>query len=131
MSVLVDWFNSEKTIILQTFEGKWTWEEFNKACATAAELMRTVEHEVHLVSDFIPSISMPVGGAIRHAQNVTSQYPSNWGLLVVISDKKFIEMLVNSFRRIFSRGVGGKTYHAETFDEAKTIISQYEKESSS
>lgn len=131
MPISVRWENDEKTIIRQTFEGNWTWQEFIHSCIDEdgnAGLMRSVAHTVHVISDFTASGPIPFGGAISQSRSVMRHYPPNWGTLTVVTQNAFIRSLVNAFRRTYQRGFGARTFSAATIDEAYTLITQWEQQ---
>lgn len=128
MPILVKWDNDAKTVIRQSFEGAWTWQEFFDSCSKEnAGLMKTVPHTVHILSDFTQSGPLPFGGAISQSRNVMKYYPPNWGIIVIVSGSMFIRSLVNTFRRAYPRGFGIKTFAALSVDEAYKIINEHQR----
>ena len=124
MGITISWGNAEKTVILQVFDGRWTWEEFYNTGRQIQTMIREVDHEVHVLSDMTNSGALPVGGAISHANNMMKQFPENGGLLIIISDKLFIRSMANTFSRVFSGSVGEKVRAAATIEEAYQLIAQ-------
>jgi hypothetical protein len=114
MSIQVDWADETKTVILETFQGNWTWEEFYAISQQAFNMIRSVNHMVHIFSDFRASGSLPVGGAITHAGNVLSDMPANWGLLVIINQNLLINIMVSVFAKTFRTNLGKKTVSVKT-----------------
>jgi hypothetical protein len=79
----------------------------------------------HLVADFTESGSLPLGGAVSQARTVTQYYPSNWGLLIIVSGNTFIKTLVNVFARTYARGAGAHTQAASTMADAYKLVAAY------
>ena len=128
MPVEVKWRDENQTVILQIFSGRWTWDEFYEYNShRIPEMMRQVNHTVHIVSDFTAGQSLPIGGAITHARNVVSHYPDNWGTLIVVSNNMFIQSMVNIFGKVFQTSFGDKVHSAESREEAYAIIESWQK----
>lgn len=129
MPITNEWINDEQQILLQTFSGAWTWQEFIQAGigpGGTVERMESVDHRVHVISDFTPSAPLPVGAAMTQAGTVIRRYPANWGILVVVAPSLFIRTMVNAFRRTFHASLGQHTYAASTLEEAYDIIERWE-----
>jgi hypothetical protein len=127
MPIKVEWHNEAKTVVVQRYDGRWTWDEFHIACTRdTSNLMRTVPHTVHIFADFTKAQGVPIGGAMLHARNVMQHYPPNWGTLVIVGANHFINLLVEMFRRTFSTTLGNKTFTAATLEDAYKLIESYQ-----
>ena len=127
MPIIIEWHNESKTVVMQRYDGRWTWEEFYTACTQdTAGLMRTVPHTVHIFADFSKAQGVPIGGAMLHARTVMQQYPPNWGTLTIIGANPFVNLLVDMFRRTFSTSLGGKTFTAATTEDAWKHIESWQ-----
>jgi len=129
MGITVQWDNESKTVIRQTFDGQWTWDEFyQKNNVKIPTMMKEVAHTVHVFSDFTSSDVPSMGGALKHANNVLDAYPDNWGMLVVVGGNTMINLLVNMFRSLFKNSVGGKTFTAQMISDAYKLVDEFEEE---
>lgn len=125
MNAHVKWFNEEHSIILQSFAKGWTWEDFNEIALTSIEMMEGVDHPVSIIADYLEGKQIPRDGlAMNNARKVMANLPSNWNLLVVISDNNYITMLVDMFRRISMGRMGKNTYSANSIETALKIIEE-------
>jgi len=100
MPITVTWDNPEQTVIRQTFEGRWTWDEH---CATAnqiSELLRDVNAPVDLIVDF-QSCHVP-DNAIRYTEsgNAFFWHPQT-RLTVLVGVQGFIRTLLMLFIQIY------------------------------
>ena len=124
MPIDVEWDNEQQTIIRQIFEGKWTWREF--LAATTIETnnrIRSVEHMVHVISDFRESDSLPFGGsALSYAKEALADFPENGGLVLIVSESYFLRSLVLIFRNVFRGKMGNRTHTVKTMEEAYALI---------
>ncbi|MDX1991195.1 MAG: hypothetical protein SF029_02320 [bacterium] len=93
MSITVDWDNNEKTIIRQTYVGKWTWDEFYASCEEFALLAQTVPHTVHMLIDMRHAGPLP-GGALSHI-GALNRLPPNMGRIVAVGVGSFVMRMFN------------------------------------
>ena len=126
MGIQIAWADETQTVILETFQGNWTWEEFYDMSQQAFTMIRSVNHIVHIFSDFRNSGTLPVGGAITHAGNVLTDMPANWGLLVIINQNLLINIMVSVFAKTFRTNLGKKTVSVKTLEEAYQLAREYE-----
>ena len=127
MPIIVEWHNAEKTIVLQRYEGRWTWDEFYVACTQdSAGLMKSVTHTVHLFADFSKAEGVPIGGAMLHARNVMQHYPENWGTLTIIGANHFVNLLVDMFKKTFATDLGRRTFTAANYEDAYKHIAAWQ-----
>jgi hypothetical protein len=127
MGIEIRWDNDEKTIIRETYNGRWTWDDFYlRITGEVPPMMKSVNHRVDVIADFRPSGPLPVGPAITNARNVIRSMPENWGCLVIVTDNRFIRVMVDTFRKLFSTGMGAKTFTAATPEEAYQVIARYQ-----
>jgi hypothetical protein len=123
MAIKITWDNDAHTIIRETFEGAWTWDDFYQRLGKdVPAMMKSVAHRVDILADFRASGPLPLGPAITTARGVFNSVPSNWGCMVIVTDNRFISVLVDTFRKVFVTSVGVKIFTTKTDDEAYQII---------
>ena len=103
MPITVEWFNSEKTIILQTYEGKWDWDDFGDMAKTTQALLDSVEHDVDTIAT-MDSIRFP-SNFISHLNDVASAPALNaknarW--FVVVGGGSLVNSISVLFRSLYS-----------------------------
>jgi hypothetical protein len=122
MSITVKWDNEAKTIIRQTYERNWQWEEFYAIADQTRALVKTVSHQVDIIADFLESGPLPLGPAITNARRVLSNLPSNWNSLIVVTNNGFIRVMVMMFNSYFANTLGSKVYIVSNFSDAYNLI---------
>src|SRR5688572_12633323 len=122
MAIEVSWYNSEKTIILEKYPRKWTWDDFYNLRDTVVPMMKEVSHPVYIIADFGNNLDIPSGNAMLHARNVIGSFPENWALLLIISHSVLINSFVNMFNRIFPLNWAKKIRLVKNYEEALAII---------
>jgi hypothetical protein len=64
MSIIVEWDNSEKTVLHFVFKNRWSPEEFFQVVEQSNQMVDQVEHDIGIIIDmresgFLPSSLMP------------------------------------------------------------------------
>jgi hypothetical protein len=124
MAIEVTWHNAEKTIILEKYPRKWTWDEFYGLRDAVVPMMNEVSHTVYIIADFGNNLDIPSGNAMLHARNVIGSFPQNWGLLLIISRSGLINSFVNMFNRIFPANWAKKIRLIKSYEEAYKMIQE-------
>lgn len=53
MAITAGWYDETQRVILQRYQGRWTWEELSIAAGTARALTASVPHSVVLFIDML------------------------------------------------------------------------------
>lgn len=102
MSITVNWFDPEHTIIHYDFEGQWSWGELNEVVNQVNEMVRSVGHRVDVIIDVTNGQSTP-SGAFSQIQGITAKAPDNWGMGVFVGASGLVRVLVTTFLKIYPR----------------------------
>lgn len=122
MPITVEWFDVKQTVILFQFDGQWVWDDFYVAFEKQVNpMLESIPHSAHLIFDFTHTITMPMNGAL-HARNVFKNLAPNWEQSIVVSDRKFIQVVVDIFQKMDFYGAGKKTLKAKSLDEALHMV---------
>jgi hypothetical protein len=125
MPIQIEWFNEEKTILLETFTGEWTVEDYRQLIDDAAVLLGTVHHNVHIIADATDAgLRLPnnlLGGGMTYA---IRHIPPNQGITVFIGVNGITQTLIGIARKI-SPKVSQTTFTATTLEEAQRIIANH------
>lgn len=129
MGISIEWYDDDKTIILQTYDGNWTWNEFKEILVVQVPaMMGEVSHPVSIFADFTKSDVPSMAGAMSNAKNVLDTFPDNWGFLFIIGGNSIINLLANTDSNLFRNSSGGKIRTAKTIDEAYQLVNSGESE---
>lgn len=120
MSITVNWANPEKTIIIYTYEGRWSMEQFNESYVTARQFMDTVDHQVDFIIDVRNSSLLPSGILSRGRNVVTAGHP-NEGRTAIVGASTFVRSMLDLFSRLY-----GARYRESKFYLAPTLEDAYE-----
>lgn len=120
MNINVEWDNSEKTIILQTYGLHWGWEDVHAARAQSVILMDSVSHKVHFIINVQKSPRIP-SNYMEHVQAIVQDVHPNMGLSITVTTNPLVKELFY----VFSAMTGGVDFEYQfvlTVDEARTIL---------
>jgi hypothetical protein len=129
MSVTVTWDNPNRTILLQQFSGRWTWDEFYRVTYDQTRhLMFSAPHTVHVIADIEhSSYTTSMSGSLTQVRNVALAYPDNWGVLVLVNSHPFLTILMGVFNRTYP-DLADRIFVAASRAEAYAIIEQFQRE---
>ncbi len=122
MPVLVDWDDSEKTILRYRFEGHWTWDELYVTYERGVSLNNSVPHRVDTLADLTQSKGLP-GNAAAQFRKLTTLPQSNTGLIVIVGGGALITALLNAFKTVYRRGAE-KYFQVNRLEQAYALINQ-------
>lgn len=126
MTIKVIWDNDEtKTILRYDFIGNWTWNEFYAASAEFHAELDRVNHKVDTIINLTGSTGMP-GNVLSHAYSAfQNQHPNDTGLNVIVSKGMLIQILVNTFSRVYSNFTENFEIHlVSSLEEARNYLSE-------
>lgn len=125
MPVHITWGNEGKTYTVFEFEGKWTWDEYNKARAEGIDMVNSVSHMVNLIVDYSHSSFFP-NNMLSNFGSSLEKVPKSFDLAVIVTESKFVLALANMIAKLpFSRGVRFKV--VKTMEQAHAILAEYDK----
>jgi hypothetical protein len=126
MPATLEWFNADKTILLETFEGHWTLQDFCDLVDQAADTLATVEHTVHIILDLANSAALTaqLTSGMRYALR---KLPPNQGIVVFVGADTFVQVAIGIVSKL-SPPMVDILYMAGTLPQAEAIITQLDTE---
>lgn len=123
MPIIITWYDETERVIVQTFKGAWTLEEYYRSLAEMNAMYAHRPYIVHVIGDFTEAQMAPTNLlSVRGA--VEAQTPDNRGLGILVQPGRFIEILltmVSSLAPRFSKDL----HVVATMDEALALIARY------
>ena len=117
MSVHVEWDNEERTTILWSFVGRWTWGEFDEAIKTMTDMLDLVNHPVDAIGDVRQMSILPPDLVSRFKANYLDKNEKVRFLLLVGMEPD-LQLFWNTFTDLpYARQL--KAHYFETLDEAR------------
>jgi hypothetical protein len=122
---MVQWDNSEKTILRITFSGDWDWAYFRSACQQAVDMIATADHPVDVVFDLQASDKhVTRTEAVNQGRWIADLWPVNTGgNTVIVTDQPLMGAVLAVFRRLMP-GRCRSTYIVETLGAAYALIAE-------
>lgn len=122
MPIHTRWFNDDRTILLETFQGSWSVADYQAMVDQAAAMLATVPHTVHIIVDATTSGRVPVN-IISGITYAMKRVPANQGITVFVHVDVFINALIGLATRLNPR-LGATLFSADTLDDALALIVQ-------
>ena len=122
MPIHLSWDDADQTILLAESAGTWTWEEYHEALSRIAELIRSVNHRVDLVTVRRADSIRPPGSALPHYQRAMRVLPSNTGLNVILNTSTIARTVVSIFLRLYGSRTSGMVVLAGSLEDARRLI---------
>lgn len=128
MAIQVGWGNLQKTVVLYTFDGAWTWHEFYAAIDIAQRLARTVDHRVSAIIDMTHADDLPshisLGlNIMNHVQRTLVSYAqSSESAVMLVGAKPLIKALWDTFRAISGPKLNANLRFVKTMEDARPLL---------
>lgn len=108
----LSWDNPEKTILIATFTGDITRDEFIATFDREAEYFASVDHPVYLIGDFrqLGKMSVDILGL---TSMITRQIPTNMAGAVLVGSNPILETVFRIWSKLY-----GKMAMVKTMEEA-------------
>jgi hypothetical protein len=121
MPIHAKWDNDEHTLVLMTFEGKWSWDDYDHGVAVTYALVKSAPHTVDIISYMPPGMLLPAGSPITHLKRAMQDLPENLGKMVFIGSDKFGEVLIDNFGKVYKR-IRNVILSAPTIEDARKTL---------
>lgn len=95
MPITVSWYDDRQQVILQRYDGRWSWQELSMAAAKVREMTGAVPHSVILFVDMSNSNQIPQGNVLSYGRDVFNMMPRNMVHIVVAAQSQVIEVFAN------------------------------------
>jgi hypothetical protein len=120
MTAQVDWYDSSRTILLQTFEGDLSLQDYYHVIDRTVTLIQSAACVVHLIVDRSGVTTQPINMA-RVLAYANKHYQVNTGLCVVVGATWATRMLVD-LARVMNPQIAKNIHVASTREEAIALI---------
>ena len=126
MGITVQWDNDEKTVIRQTFNGRWTWDDLYAALDYVAKLTDSVPHRVDAIVD-VRHLSMLPGGSLfsfntrQHADKLAKRNDVNRGSIIIVGANPLLRGLYDSFRGLYA-STASDVHFVASIEQARALL---------
>jgi hypothetical protein len=120
MTIHVSWHNEDKTVLIITFEGTYSWDDLRAAYQQAWVLVRSQPHTVHMLTDSTRGPMTPSGNALGNYRTIASDKPDNLGMTYVIGAGSVGKTLSMVFTKALRRE--SRVHFVRSIEEAEAMI---------
>ena len=121
MPANIAWFNPEKTIIHHIYTGDIALDDYLFMADNSAEMIRSVDHTVHIIFDRSKANKTPPQNLSRALRYANQHSPENQGVKVIVGASLITRIMVDAAKTIAPR-LAKDVYFAENLETAERII---------
>lgn len=96
MSVQINWYNPDRTIVSLRAERCLAWQDWFNARADLVAILGTVSHEVDVIAQMENTCSAKPHDLVAHLPALLNELPPNLGLVVVIGNRIAWELYLHA-----------------------------------
>lgn len=123
MAMTVEWDNEDKTILRAETRGMWTWDDYHEHLSRTFDMVKKLDHTVHLINVRHPDSIQPAGNMIPHITRAFRSMPDNMGITVMVGMSTFTVSMSKLFRKLFPQT---RFVLADSVEDARLIIAEYD-----
>ncbi len=124
MSVHIEWANEDRTAILWSFVGRWTWGEFDDSLKIMSGLLNSVDYPVDTIGDVRQMSILPPDIVSRFKAHYLKKSEKIRFLIFVGMDAD-LQLFWNTFTDLpYAHHL--KAYYFETLEEAREFSANAE-----
>lgn len=122
MNIFYEWADQDQTILNVQFSQGWTFAEHEDCYLATKTLIAEQPNVVNVIWDFSNVTTMPL-----HALTNFSAFdkrmgtPSNFGLLVIVTNPRFMDTMINVANRTFANR-RNRILMADTVEAAHALL---------
>lgn len=121
MPITTRWYDDNQRVILQVYQGAWTWEELGREAAAMREMAAAVSHNVILFSDMSESNFMPSGNVLSQGRSIVQKIPHNVSLTVIVIQSRLIEVFTSMAMEMVA-GMRHRFKFVKTVEEGQQAV---------
>jgi hypothetical protein len=127
MSIVVSWDNPEKTAIVYTITGRWTWDEFYEALQQERAMLEAEAGErVNFIVNMEQGRMLP-DNALSHFARMPKSSHRKAGMMVLVGAGGFVQALMNILGR-YPGTAAQKIVAVPNMEAARAFLAQHEHE---
>jgi hypothetical protein len=123
MSVVSQWDNDEKTIMVYTLGSTFTWDEFYAAKAHGDGLIDMVSHRVVVIFDGPSDVKLPED-FMTNVININKLRHPRAALAVTIMPNNLVRAILNTANRLYKREFAAVRF-VPNLEEGRAVARQF------
>lgn len=123
MSPYVEWYDAEKTILIQDFVGEYGVADYQRIATETNELLNTVNHPVDIIMDFTQGKARKEN-FVASLGSIERKVHPNQRLLIAVKGSNLLKTLAHGMQRVVPKATANFIF-VETFEHAKQSIDRF------
>jgi|GEM_PF-2270043 hypothetical protein len=124
MSIMYQWTDSERVVLLATFDGTWTWADFHTKVREMHAEIAALKHPVQMV--LWHRVEYPLGNPLIHFNEAAKMQPANVSRVVVVvpGEKNVVRSFLMSLSSVVRKLYPTKSAVTivQTLEEAERLL---------
>ena len=123
MPIQTHWYDDEHRVIVQHYEGNWSWEELGNNLRAMHELPDAAEGDLIILVDMSQTTVLPQGNVLMQGRAIFKQVPQNVSLVVFVLESSLIKSFV---RLVFEMMPSwrNRLQFARTLEEGQRLVGE-------
>ncbi len=117
----IAWYDEDESMMLYTFHGRWSWDEFYRVQVTGRAMADSIDHSYSVISDYRDALYTLPPNFIPNYQHIAEVAPRNFtGLVVYVQAGGAFRAIAHLLERVTLGRI--KLHFADTVQEAALVI---------
>jgi hypothetical protein len=121
MPIKVEWVNQQRTIIHYNVIGNWTWDDYDAANRIAADMVKSVDHQVAIICDLSSSTAIPPRVLSNVGRSLRQKRSANISHIVTVGITGLLRNLTDVLSTLYPAATAD-IIHAHSIDHAYRLI---------
>ncbi len=123
MPISTSWYDDEKRVITQKFEGNWTWDDLNREMAVMATLADSISHNLVLFTDMSETGVVPKGNLLALGRSKVANVPDNITQIVIVIQSRLIEVFAGLVFEMIPKW-RNRVQFVKTVEEGRKLVAE-------
>ena len=123
MPITTYWHDDEHQVIVQKFEGNWSWEELASEQAKLRTLASTVAHKIVFYNEMTRTNILPKGNILGYGRTSVANVPENVTFIIIVLDSRLIEVFAKLVFDMSSKW-RNRVQFVKTIEEGQKLVAE-------
>lgn len=125
MPIRIDWGDYDKTLLIMSFNGRWTADEYYRAINDLYIYASERDHALELMVDVRHSVQPPQNLVTLIRSTLNQERAIAMDQVVVIVQSGFWQQIFSVARKVHGRELDTAVHFVESVDQAYSMLSAY------
>ena len=123
MPISTYWYDDEHQVIVQKFEGNWSWEELASEQAKLRTLASTVAHKIVFYNEMTRTNILPKGNILGYGRTSVANVPENVNQIIIVLNSRLIEVFAKMIFDLSSKW-RNRVQFVKTIEEGQKLVAE-------